>query len=193
MPQILPALLPQIKSSQVKQHQAHAVPHVHCSVMGLHQRCIRHKRWQLFCGCDAAEHNARPNMDQVPMAALQDHPKLLLMLLALCHRFSLHLFQFKNAWNGFTQHGGWGPAGVATAFAAPIGGLLFMVEEGASFYSHSIFWRGFLSTCIGVLTLHFLVECAVQTPSSAPHHELCSTAQVLVHAQASQSLMAHLL
>eukprot|EP00891_Asterochloris_glomerata_P005649 jgi/Astpho2/5649/gw1.00079.232.1_t len=51
-------------------------------------------------------------------------------------------------------------AGVATAFAAPIGGLLFTIEEGASFYSTNIFWRGFLSTCIGVLTLHFLVECA---------------------------------
>ncbi|DBB10920.1 TPA: hypothetical protein ACH3X3_007381 [Trebouxia sp. C0006] len=51
-------------------------------------------------------------------------------------------------------------AGVATAFAAPIGGLLFTIEEGASFYSTSIFWRGFLSTCIGVLTLHFLVSCA---------------------------------
>ncbi|CAK0770655.1 hypothetical protein CVIRNUC_003789 [Coccomyxa viridis] len=51
-------------------------------------------------------------------------------------------------------------AGVATAFAAPIGGLLFTVEEGVSFYSTSIFWRGFLSTGIGVFTLHFLVECA---------------------------------
>ena len=52
-------------------------------------------------------------------------------------------------------------AGVATAFAAPIGGLLFTIEEGASFYSTSIFWRGFLSTGIGVFTLHFLVECAL--------------------------------
>ena len=55
-------------------------------------------------------------------------------------------------------------AGVATAFASPIGGLLFTIEEGASFYSTSIFWRGFLSTGIGVLTLHFLVECSVRRP-----------------------------
>ena len=65
-------------------------------------------------------------------------------------------------------------AGVATAFAAPIGGLLFTVEEGVSFYSTSIFWRGFLSTGIGVFTLHFLVECAVrlrqcQDPCDVPH------------------------
>lgn len=77
-------------------------------------------------------------------------------------------------------------AGVATAFAAPIGGLLFTVEEGVSFYSTSIFWRGFLSTGIGVFTLHFLVECAVSVfPTSraalqsswllllAPHASLC--------------------
>ena len=56
-------------------------------------------------------------------------------------------------------------AGVATAFAAPIGGLLFTIEEGASFYSTSIFWRGFLSTGIGVFTLHFLVE-AAQHPNN---------------------------
>lgn len=49
-------------------------------------------------------------------------------------------------------------AGVATAFAAPIGGLLFTIEEGASFYSTSVLWRGFLSTCVGVLTLHSLVQ-----------------------------------
>ena len=51
-------------------------------------------------------------------------------------------------------------AGVATAFAAPVGGLLFAVEEGASFYSTSIFWRGFLATGAGVLTLHLAVEAA---------------------------------
>eukprot|EP01025_Chloroclados_australasicus_P012437 TRINITY_DN1572_c0_g1_i2.p1 TRINITY_DN1572_c0_g1~~TRINITY_DN1572_c0_g1_i2.p1 ORF type:complete len:958 (-),score=133.08 TRINITY_DN1572_c0_g1_i2:534-3407(-) len=49
-------------------------------------------------------------------------------------------------------------AGVAVAFAAPIGGLLFTIEEGASFYSTSVFWRGFLATCMGVATLHYLVE-----------------------------------
>lgn len=49
-------------------------------------------------------------------------------------------------------------AGVATAFAAPIGGLLFCIEEGVSFYSTSIFWRGFLATSVGVLTLHILVD-----------------------------------
>ena len=49
-------------------------------------------------------------------------------------------------------------AGVATAFAAPIGGLLLAIEEGSSFLSLSLFWRGFLATCTGVTTLHVLAQ-----------------------------------
>ncbi|QDZ22769.1 chloride channel protein [Chloropicon primus] len=49
-------------------------------------------------------------------------------------------------------------AGVATAFGAPIGGALFTIEEGCSFYSTFVFWRCFIATCSGVLTLHALVE-----------------------------------
>ena len=33
---------------------------------------------------------------------------------------------------------------------------MFAVEEGTSYYSTNLVWRGFLSTCIGVLTLHYL-------------------------------------
>lgn len=54
---------------------------------------------------------------------------------------------------------------MAAAFASPIGGVLFTIEEGVSFYSTSVFWRGFLATCIAVLTLHFLVELTVGSPA----------------------------
>lgn len=47
-------------------------------------------------------------------------------------------------------------AGVSVAFGAPVGGLLLAIEEGASFLSAGIFWRGFLATCTGVLTLQVL-------------------------------------
>lgn len=46
--------------------------------------------------------------------------------------------------------------GVAVAFGAPIGGMLFMVEEGVSFFSTKMMWRSFLATSTGVLTLHWL-------------------------------------
>jgi chloride channel 7 len=42
--------------------------------------------------------------------------------------------------------------GVAVAFGAPIGGMLFTLEEGASFHSTAMLWRGFLATCMAVLT-----------------------------------------
>ncbi|XRB20074.1 chloride channel protein [Pseudoscourfieldia marina] len=48
-------------------------------------------------------------------------------------------------------------AGCAVAFGAPIGGMLFTVEEGVSFFSQrAILWRGFLATCSGVIVFHWL-------------------------------------
>lgn len=47
-------------------------------------------------------------------------------------------------------------AGVAVAFSAPIGGMLFTIEEGASFFSQRLLWRSFLATCSGVFTVHWL-------------------------------------
>ena len=48
---------------------------------------------------------------------------------------------------------------MATAFGAPLGGLLLAIEEGSSFLSLGLFWRGFLATCTGVITLHTLAQC----------------------------------
>ena len=49
-------------------------------------------------------------------------------------------------------------AGVATAFGAPVGGLLLAVEEGASHLSARALARGFLATCAGVTTLQLLAQ-----------------------------------
>lgn len=42
--------------------------------------------------------------------------------------------------------------GVATAFSAPVGGLLFMFEEVASFWQHSLGWQIFFACMLAVLT-----------------------------------------
>jgi chloride channel 7 len=44
-------------------------------------------------------------------------------------------------------------AGVCTAFSAPIGGILFCLEEGASYWAPSLTWRTFYCSMIAFTTL----------------------------------------
>ena len=49
-------------------------------------------------------------------------------------------------------------AGVACAFSAPIGGLLFVVEEMSSFFSKKALWMAFFSSLMAIITTNTLTS-----------------------------------
>ena|SRR3990167_7067687 len=47
-------------------------------------------------------------------------------------------------------------AGISVAFGAPIGGVLFSLEEVSFYFPHKTMWRAFFCACIAALTLQFM-------------------------------------
>jgi len=53
-------------------------------------------------------------------------------------------------------------AGVAAAFNAPIGGILFSLEEVSSFWSPSLTWQSFICAIVAAYTVNLFMSVALE-------------------------------
>jgi chloride channel 3/4/5 len=61
-------------------------------------------------------------------------------------------------------------AGVAVAFGAPIGGVMFSIEEMSNTFSIKTMWRSFFCALVATVTLAVRETCSVYPPLLTEWH-----------------------